>query len=109
MSEYLIYGFLALLYVAPAGTWMAKQLRERRQRADEAGQPICGCKHHHAYHNPETGVCKQRVKTYTGHDGNGYPKFTWIDCPCQQYSGPVPLDMGIVRELQSRPGGEAQA
>lgn len=65
----------------------------RRRPAARAGpKPVCGCTHHHSFHDPATGVChgtKRRAKydETTGAD-LGYHE---IPCTCRQYSGPVPL------------------
>lgn len=75
--------------------------RERTRSKQRGVEPICGCTHHHAFHNPSTGNCKEQIRFRTGSDRNGYGIFTLIDCTCQQYSGPLPqIDYRIVGELQ---------
>lgn len=93
---------------AMCALWVTEKIvdwRRDRARAQHMGtQPICGCKHHHAFHNPSTGHCKEKSRFRTGTDRNGYGIYTLIDCPCQQYSGPMPqIDYRIIGELQGSP------
>lgn len=63
-------------------------------------QPVCGCKHHFAYHDPEAGECHGTVKTPTSFSIGG-AEVAWkqVPCTCRRYAGPEPLpsviDMGI--------------
>jgi sterol desaturase/sphingolipid hydroxylase (fatty acid hydroxylase superfamily) len=59
----------------------------RRRRRLEEPKPICGCRHHHAYHHPETGECSAVANT---HYANG--NFREVLCTCKQYSGPIPIE-----------------
>ena len=45
-------------------------------------KPVCGCDHHHSYHDPATGECHGRVYVGMG---------AYENCTCKQYSGPVPM------------------
>lgn len=60
--------------------------RDRARRRDPELEPICGCGHHRAQHDPETSQCHKLVNIAL----RGYtPKFQ--QCTCQQYVGPEPI------------------
>jgi hypothetical protein len=61
--------------------------RSARRRPDGPQEPVCGCTHHRALHDPETGECHERVKVPLG-GGGGY---SWELCLCRQYVGPEPI------------------
>ncbi|MEU7861573.1 hypothetical protein [Nonomuraea sp. NPDC049141] len=109
---------LALLGV---GGWVrdlvSRVLEHRRELALEktkAGQPpepVCGCGHHIAFHEPSTGQCHSQVRVVTkwmrnpsfGED-DGKPEeiaMEWESqqCPCRRYSGPEPLTTLYAPEL----------
>lgn len=51
-------------------------------------QPVCGCRHHYASHDPETGECNVSVRGRpVSYDSLGNPDL----CLCRAYDGPVPL------------------
>jgi hypothetical protein len=74
-------------------------------------EPICGCKHNYALHDPETGAClHQRAERKLiergdpktiGTGSNGYyhtvvyqhERWETVNygCSCRRYSGPTPL------------------
>ncbi len=64
---------------------------------------VCGCSHHHGFHDPRTGECHGQV------DGNpvayypGGSPSAWkqVQCSCKQYSGPVPMPEYYATELAS--------
>lgn len=57
-------------------------------------EPICGCTHHHCFHD-ENG-CGQ-VKSYFHYsDNRGIPSDqTDVQCGCKRYTGPEPLPQVI--------------
>lgn len=69
--------------------------RERRRRPEppKTPDPICGCEHDLAMHDPETNRChhEERVARFRESDNKfiGYYQGT---CPCRQYVGPRPID-----------------
>lgn len=98
------WGWLVLLACAGGAQWLASRfdacvaaigrLRARRVRYREElhlldvearrlaletayprpVEPICGCRHDLAFHNPQTGACHHPVDD--------------TSCACQQYTGP---------------------
>lgn len=64
-------------------------------------QAVCGCKHHHSMHDPETGACNARERgNPLRWAGNGNPvEWDWLDCPCLCYSGPEPLPTLFAPEI----------
>lgn len=97
--ELLAGGGLVLLGAA-IGRWMPGRHRYHRPRSI---RPICGCEHHHSFHDPKTGECHGLM------DGNPIKYDTWKDptayeqvpCTCRQYSGPEPLPEMYAREIAS--------
>jgi hypothetical protein len=67
--------------------------RRPRRSVAETNSPACGCGHHYAFHDPNTGEChgKNEVSVY------GRPELH--ACGCRQYSGPVPLPEYYAPEL----------
>ena len=49
--------------------------------------PVCGCKHHHSFHDPATGQCHSLMYVPGTSGRNSYH----TPCTCRQYSGPTPL------------------
>lgn len=113
-----------------AGGWVAggahdrlrKMLAERkaaRERAVAGPEPICGCRHHLAYHDPKDGRCYAVVKGKQGRGGGSEGKAgksTGVQgkpspaegagalpvpaqCPCRRYAGPEPLATLYAAEL----------
>jgi hypothetical protein len=84
--------------VALIGVLIGRFLPDRRRgpRPPKPVQPICGCEHHHSYHDPETGHCGHAGQVYLG---NG----VWEPhgCGCRQYSGPQPLPEFYAPEVTS--------
>jgi hypothetical protein len=60
---------------------------KRRRKGYGKQKTICGCKHHHAFHNKETGKCAGLVRHF---EIDGL-MFVYDECGCQQYSGPEPV------------------
>lgn len=82
-------------------------LRRRGPRAPEQPKPICGCKHHLAHHDPQTGACQSMVRTptqwgrkgtYTGSDPLP-THYEYYPCSCKQYVGPRPADVFLAQEV----------
>jgi len=81
-----------------AGQWLPRPGR-RRIKPPKPVQPICGCDHHHSYHDPKTGEVRGKPLQY---DAYGYTT-TWgkAQCTCKQYSGPVPVPEYYAPEITS--------
>lgn len=94
MSPDLLEGALVAIGAFLAGQWLPRPHRPHRRhvRASKPVQAMCGCKHHHSYHDPKTGECHGRV--YVGMS-------TYEDCTCKQYSGPVPMPEFYAPEITS--------
>jgi hypothetical protein len=64
-----------------------------RRRHPKAIKPICGCTHHHSFHDQKTGQCHGKMRGdplmyYASGTANEYKQ---IPCTCCQYSGPEPI------------------
>ena len=58
-----------------------------RRKGPKAVEPVCGCEHHHSFHDPKTGQCGYTERVYLGSGVYGNPD----KCTCRQYSGPQPM------------------
>lgn len=65
-----------------------------RERPTPPPQPVCGCDHHLAHHHPESKVCKAAVQQRYQTSGGSW-RVRWVDCACQQYTGPEPITSEI--------------
>jgi hypothetical protein len=72
--------------IMAAGVIIGRFLPARRRRPREVIEPVCGCTHHHSFHDPETGECHGEVRGQ-------------MRCTCRQYSGPVPLPEAYMPDL----------
>jgi len=69
--------------------------RRRGPKPPEPVKPICGCGHHHSFHDPATGKCASLMYVpataarYSHHE----------PCTCKQYGGPEPLPEYFAPEL----------
>ena len=70
-------GMLEGALILLAGIVIGRVLPGRRRKKAATGGPVCGCGHHHSYHDPETGRCNATRF--------GDP------CKCLSYTGPEPL------------------
>jgi hypothetical protein len=75
--------------------------RRRRPGTQKPPRPVCGCDHHHSFHDPKTGQCHGTV------DGkpSAYSQYgivlsrEQVPCTCRQYSGPVPMPEYVANEI----------
>lgn len=85
-----------------------KSLAERRQareRALNGPDPVCGCRHHLAYHDPKEGRCYAVVKGKRSRDGEADAAAAApLQCPCRRYAGPEPLATLYAPELTGSAG-----
>lgn len=105
MDPSLIIFLIFVLLLMGAGG-IRKEIERRHQRKLEitqGPQPICGCKHHYAYHNPKTGGCAAVSKTPVKWDDDfGSPtKWQHLPCTCQRYVGPEPLETLYMPEISN--------
>ncbi len=73
--------------------------RRRATKPPRPPEPICGCTHHHSFHEPATGICRgvnRHTKYSNGGSNLGIHSFP---CTCQQYSGPTPLPEFFATEI----------
>lgn len=93
----------ALLFLAGIIFDRLMPARRKTPRPPKPVEPICGCSHHHSFHDPATGQChgtRKSAETVV-RDATGAPVLDrWGDvqtvgkrapCTCRVYSGPVPL------------------
>ncbi|MBO2461639.1 hypothetical protein [Actinomadura violacea] len=80
--------------------WMDHRRAVQRHRLGmlpDPGKPVCGCKHHLAFHDHITGRCNgpaQQAVDWVWDDENEVKvpvRWTSVPCPCQQYTGPSPV------------------
>lgn len=73
----------------------------RKARLSRQPEPVCGCGHHHSYHDTGTGECHKAVNGKPVHrDKYGiWDAWEQVQCPCRQYSGPVPLPEYFAPEI----------
>lgn len=85
----MLEGALILLAGIVAGRWLPSR---RKDAAGKPPRPLCGCTHHHSFHDPATGECHASVNVPTSYDSYGIARaMEQAPCACRQYSGPVPL------------------
>ena len=88
------------------GVLLGRFLPNRRKGPKPPPEPVCGCGHHHGFHDPATGECHsltrgEPVKYNTYQEPMAYAQ---VQCPCRTYSGPIPLPEYFAPEVTS---GEA--
>lgn len=98
----MIEGMLTGALIFAAGA-LAGRILPARRRGRKAVEPICGCKHHHSYHDAKTGQCHalvdgswSAVRDEKGKpvlDDYGYVQKATekVLCGCRRYTGPEPL------------------
>jgi hypothetical protein len=79
--------------VALIGVLIGRFLPNRRKGPEPPGtvKPVCGCGHHHSYHDPETGICNHTKRLITYEDAYTTKYGDSLKCSCEQYSGPQPM------------------
>lgn len=66
--------------------------RLRRPKPPKLVEPICGCTHHLAKHDRETGECHAVVdKRRPMYKNGGLSHYEDVLCTCRQYVGPEPF------------------
>lgn len=75
-----------------------KEAKERAAHDKANPQPICGCTHHFAFHDPKTSACnaQERVLTKSAYYDRDLLRqipgmYKERPCPCRRYTGPEPL------------------
>lgn len=97
MSPDRVTGAVVAVSALLAGQWLPRpRLRRRPVKAAKSPQPVCGCTHHHSYHDPQDGECHGRVEV-----GFWAAEYHYKRCTCRQYSGPVPLAEVYAPEIAS--------
>lgn len=73
-----------------------------RRRFPKPPEPICGCDHPLAYHNPKTGICGGEEKQYAVWDATARRHVDkMVRCTGQQYDGPTPLPTMYAPEIST--------
>lgn len=85
--------------IALAGVLVGRFLPNRRKgpKPVKPVKPVCGCGHHHAQHDPQTGRCHSLMKV--PETGARYSHHA--PCTCRQYSGPAPLPEFFAPEVSA--------
>lgn len=96
-------GMLEGAVLMVIGVLLGRFLPGRRKGAAPAAEPpkpVCGCKHHHSFHDPGSGKCHGLADKPTHFTTTGKP-IAWakVPCTCRQYSGPVPLPEYMAQEI----------
>lgn len=68
-------------------------VRPRRRPPDPQQ---CGCTHHLAVHDPETGECRGMVNRTDYVAAIDDYRDRWAPCPCRQYTGEKPLNLDSI-------------
>lgn len=99
----MITGALILLVGIVIGV-VLRSLPARR-KGPKPIQAVCGCRHHHAMHDPETSCCHARVDEAATYDEDGYPSsYVKVQCSCRRYSGPELYPTYIATEIAEEAG-----
>jgi hypothetical protein len=97
----MITGALILL----AGILIGRLLPSRRRKEPKPVEAVCGCRHHHAMHDGETGHCHAQVDKPTRYDRYGSATaYAKVQCSCRRYSGPEPLPLVFAQEIAGETG-----
>ena len=70
--------------------WILRSLPARREGLKPI-EAVCGCRHHHAMHDPETGACNATVEVDRYNKYGDYTGKEHKPCACLRYSGPEPI------------------
>jgi hypothetical protein len=82
------------------GAWMG-----RTRQPKPPPEPICGCRHPLALHDPATNRCHaidRKEGAPVRYYANGAPSaygYTDEPCQCRQYSGPKPVDQFFAHKM----------
>jgi hypothetical protein len=63
----------------------------RLRRSNRAPEPVCGCGHHYAMHDPATSVCHATFARELFQNGKYVGNRT--PCNCRVYTGPQPVQV----------------
>ena len=98
----LLEGALILLAGILLG-WILRSLPARR-KGPEPVEAVCGCKHHHSMHHPQTGKCNAAVPV-DKYDGRGIRiGKDYLSCACVHYSGPLPYPEYYANDIATEAG-----
>jgi hypothetical protein len=91
----MLIGVLIFVLGMILGYTMGHMGKPRLPKPIEPPKPICGCGHHHAYHDPKTGHCNN----YQPGVVQASDMKSKVQCKCRHYSGAVPLDPYIAPDI----------
>jgi hypothetical protein len=100
-------AMLAGAFILAVGILAGRLLPGRRPPAlPGQPEPVCGCGHHYAEHDPETGECNvsERGEPVKWGGSGRAVKWEWLDCTCVRYSGPEPLPTYYAPEIAGEAG-----
>lgn len=94
MLEGALIAFVGLAVGGIGGSVITAVLaRARRNRPAKPPEAICGCGDNLAQHDPATGKCHAERQRGARWDDDGITiGYTYEQCTCRQYTGPLPLD-----------------
>lgn len=103
IGEEIILAVVAF-WLAVGMIWLAFRLSrgpQHRVKAPKQPKAVCGCSHHHSFHDPQTSRCHGFVQGEPVKYDVWKEPTAWsqVQCPCRQYSGPVPLPEYFAPEL----------
>jgi hypothetical protein len=87
-------SFLAGVFATTAGTAVGQLLGRRLRRPPRPPDPqVCGCGHHLATHDLESGTCREDVRREHYKQNGERNGYEWVECACVRYTGEVPPDL----------------
>lgn len=81
----------AIAAIAGMAGWLVISMLLPRRRMKPV-KPVCGCRHHHSFHEKGTGACHEHVRVNTSIG-------IYSRCGCQHYSGPEPIPSMYASEI----------
>ena len=104
IADELVLAFVACVLAIVTALAVIRLVRGPRPRAlkpRKDPKPVCGCSHHYSFHDPKSGNCHgfvngEPVKYDAFRDPTAWAQ---VQCPCRQYSGPMPLPEYFAPEL----------
>jgi hypothetical protein len=104
MPEAMIEGALILLAGILTGRFLPG--RRGKLKLTKPPKPVCGCSHHHSFHDRESSRCHATVNGVPIHRDRFGDADAWeqAQCPCRAYSGPEPMPSYYAPEIAGEAG-----
>jgi hypothetical protein len=99
-------ALLAGAFIFAIGILFSRLLPGRRPALPRSPRPVCGCDHHHSFHDTKTGECHQTVDGTPVHFDKWGDADAWeqVRCTCRRYSGPEPIPSLYAPEIARQAG-----